>query len=522
MVTFTGVSASPGVVIGPVELLDHGSAGLHRIVCDPFRERALYDVAVVLAKDELRRLSQRAKGPDADILLFQIALLEDESFTNEIGDYIAAGAGGAAAVERAEQIFAKRLRDVDDEYIRERSVDVCDVCQRVVDILDGRPRRRLCLKRPSILVADRFFPSDLFSIDRRMVLGLASDQDSTVSHAAIMARGLGIPSVVQLGAGVAARAAGHRAILDAENGTGRLVIEPDGAQLAETDCKIALRRLHGRAPDPVAALPCLTKDGTAFRLLVSDNISPNARAGQLLPQGAAGIGLLRTESLILENISEEEQTELLQSRLRQLDGALLAVRSCDPYVDDDAPWAGEVRERLQGHRLYWPLVRAVLRCGGAGDLRLLFPQLDGVAAWDACCREVNACRAQLQDTGIDVVLPPLGCIVDMPSAAVMAADLIEHGAQLLAIDIEDLTRYTLGLTDAAEAPTRIAEPAVQRLVRLVLDAAQAHGVTVYLCGITVENYTALPAYLQLGIRNFCTEPAALLPLKKLLMEQTLA
>ena len=109
---FTGVSASPGVVIGPVEQIDHGTTGLHRIVCDPFRERALYDVAVVLAKDELRRLSQRAKGPDADILLFQIALLEDESFTNEIGDYIAAGAGGAAAVERAEQIFARRLRDV--------------------------------------------------------------------------------------------------------------------------------------------------------------------------------------------------------------------------------------------------------------------------------------------------------------------------------------------------------------------------------------------------------------------------
>ena len=139
----------------------------------------------MLAKDELRRLSQRAKGPDADILLFQIALLEDESFTNEIGDYIAAGAGGAAAVERAEQIL-RAAENVDDEYIRERSVDVCDVCRRVVDILDGRPRRRLHLKRPSILVADRFFPSDLFSLDRRMVLGLASDQDSTVSHAAIM------------------------------------------------------------------------------------------------------------------------------------------------------------------------------------------------------------------------------------------------------------------------------------------------------------------------------------------------
>ena len=118
MHTYTGVPASSGIVVGPVEQIDHGTTGLHRIVCDPFRERALYDVAVVLAKDELRRLSQRAKGPDADILLFQIALLEDESFTNEIGDYIAAGAGGAAAVERAEQIFADRLKNVDDEYIR--------------------------------------------------------------------------------------------------------------------------------------------------------------------------------------------------------------------------------------------------------------------------------------------------------------------------------------------------------------------------------------------------------------------
>ena len=271
MHTYTGVPASAGIVVGPVEQIDHGTTGLHRIVCDPFRERALYDVAVVLAKDELRRLSQRAKGPDADILLFQIALLEDESFTNEIGDYIAAGAGGAAAVERAEQIFADRLKNVDDEYIRERSVDVCDVCRRVVDILDGRPRRRLHLKRPSILVADRFFPSDLFSLDRRMVLGLASDQDSTISHAAIMARSMGIPAVVQLGDGAAAMAVGRRAILDADNGT--LVVEPDGAQIARVDCQIALSRLHGQQPDPVAALPCLTKGGTAFRLMQTCNLA---------------------------------------------------------------------------------------------------------------------------------------------------------------------------------------------------------------------------------------------------------
>lgn len=110
MQTFQGLAVSDGLTVGPVVRIDRGVAGLHRIVCDPFRERALYEAAIVLAKDELNRLQQHACGQDADILMFQIALLEDESFTNEIGDYIAAGAGSAAAVERAEQIFAGRLK----------------------------------------------------------------------------------------------------------------------------------------------------------------------------------------------------------------------------------------------------------------------------------------------------------------------------------------------------------------------------------------------------------------------------
>ena len=516
MHTYTGVPASAGIVVGPVEQIDHGTTGLHRIVCDPFRERALYDVAVVLAKDELRRLSQRAKGPDADILLFQIALLEDESFTNEIGDYIAAGAGGAAAVERAEQIFANRLKNVDDEYIRERSVDVCDVCRRVVDILDGRPRRRLHLKRPSILVADRFFPSDLFSLDRRMVLGLASNQDSTVSHAAIMARSMGIPAVVQLGDGAAAMAVGHRAILDADSGT--LVVEPDGAQIAQADCKIALRRLHGHQPDPVEALPCLTKNGTAFRLMPTGNISDDAAPSVL---SAAGIGIIRTETALLYDQSVERQTERLRALLQDAEGVPVLVRSGDIRADDDAPWTGEMKARLQGHRLFKPQIKAMLRAARDGDLRVVFPMIADVDDWDTCMREVQTCREELQAEGCETGPLMMGCVVDMPGAALMAQDLIEHGAQLLAVDVEDLTRYTLGLVEnPTAAVSQLANPAVLRLVKGVVDAAAARGVQVYLCGITVAAVKAMPEYLKLGVRTFSVEPAALLPLKKLLMEQT--
>ena len=499
MHTYTGVPASAGIVVGPVEQIDHGTTGLHRIVCDPFRERALYDVAVVLAKDELRRLSQRAKGPDADILLFQIALLEDESFTNEIGDYIAAGAGGAAAVERAEQIF----------------VDVCDVCRRVVDILDGRPRRRLHLKRPSILVADRFFPSDLFSLDRRMVLGLASDQDSTISHAAIMARSMGIPAVVQLGDGAAAMAVGRRAILDADNGT--LVVEPDGAQIARVDCQIALSRLHGQQPDPVAALPCLTKGGTAFRLMQTCNLIDNEVPHT---QGAAGIGIVRSESAILYDQSEQTQTSRLKEYLRSAEGVPVVLRTCDTRADDDAPWSAELQARLGGDRLFKSQICALLRAAPEGHLRVVFPMVKDAADWDSCLQEVNDCKDELQISGVEIGMPMLGCVIDMPSAALMAADIMDRGAQLMVIDAEDLTRYTLGLVhNPTAAVGQLTNPAVLRLVKSVVEQAAARSVPVYVCGITVAAVSAMPEYLKLGVRTFSAEPAALLPLKKLLMEQ---
>ena len=321
--------------------------------------------------------------------------------------------------------------------------------------------------------------------------------------------------------GVAALAAGHRAILDAsDNGTATLVIEPDGAHVAQADCKIAQSRLHGRTPDPVAALPCLTKDGTAFRLLAATNASSDPE--EPLPQGAAGIGLLRTESIILDDIPEDAQFERLQEKLQCSDGAMIAVRTCDTNADDDSPWTAEMRKRLHGHRLFWPQIKALLRAAPYGDLRVLFPMIAGVEDWDTCLQEVDTCREELRREGHEITPPPFGCIVDMPSAALLAGELIEHGAQMLAIDIEDLTRYTLALVqDSDAAVSRVDNPAVQRLVKEVLQQAKAHGVEVYLCGITIESISRIPVYLHLGVRTFSVEPAALLPLKKLLMEETL-
>lgn len=516
MYKFTGIPASSGVSVGPVVPIDHGTTGLHRIVRDPFRERALYEAAIVLAKDELCRLQQHARGEDADILTFQIALLEDESFTNEIGDYIAAGAGSAAAVERAEQIFVSRLSNVDSDYIRERSVDVCDACRRVVAILDGRPRRRVQLTRPSILVSDQFFPSDLFALDRSLVLGLASDNDSATSHAVILARSMGIPAVTGLGDGVTNLAVGHRVIVDGE--TGVLIIEPTAVHLAEADRRIALIRHRHEIPDPVAALPCLTRDGEPFKLLGTTSLTTPATIGDSLRSGAAGLGLVRTESVILEDFSEDRQYQMYTEVIAAAEGLPVAIRTCDPGADDEASWTQEIKARMNGNRLFRPQILALLRAGTEGDLRVLLPMIPDAEAWQACMAEVEDCRQELRARGVPFRQDlPFGCVIDMPSAALMAGDILDSGAQLLGIDVDDLTRYTCGLSRTDE-DYRADTPAVLRLVKNVVQEAEAHGqIPVYLNGITMAELPAIPALLRTGMRRFSTENSLLASLKATLI-----
>lgn len=518
MKRFQGLSVSPGLVEGPVVRIDRGAVGLHRIVSDPFRERALYEAAIVLAKDELRRLQQHACGQDADILMFQIALLEDDSFTNEIGDYIAAGAGSAAAVERAEQIFAGRLRNVDDDYIRERSVDVCDVCRRVVDILDGRPRRRLHLTEPSILAADLFYPSDMFGQEPGKIIGIVSERDSETSHAAIMARSMGIPALCQVGDGVAETVAGHRVILDAENGT--LTMDPSPEHLEKTRRRLEEMRRAKQQPDPLLKAPCRTKDGTPFTLLASANCSTPQTIPLALEAGAFGIGLVRTESVAIEEADEDEQTELYSACLRSAGGKPVTIRTCDWGADDGRQWCYGVREQVCDESVVMAQFRALMRAGTEGDLRIVIPMIADAEAWRSRMELLDRCRAELEQRGIpfreDI---PVGCLIDLPAAALLAGEIIDSGAHFLVVDVNDLTRYTCGTTHKEAGPAyRADSPAVLRLVRGVLEAAKARGVQVCFCGVGQADVPGMTAYLRTGARNFCTETSCLASLKAALID----
>ena len=264
-------------------------------------------------------------------------------------------------------------------------------------------------------------------------------------------------------------------------------------------------------------LPCLTKGGTAFRLMQTCNLIDNEVPHT---QGAAGIGIVRSESAILYDQSEQTQTSRLKEYLRSAEGVPVVLRTCDTRADDDAPWSAELQARLGGDRLFKSQIRALLRAAPEGHLRVVFPMVKDAADWDTCLQEVNNCKDELQISGVEIGMPMLGCVIDMPSAALMAADIMDRGAQLMVIDAEDLTRYTLGLVhNPTAAVGQLTNPAVLRLVKSVVEQAAARSVPVYICGITVAAVSAMPEYLKLGVRTFSAEPAALLPLKKLLMEQ---
>ena len=522
MPAFKGIKVSPGVAVGPVARLDRGIVGLHRIVSDPFRERALYEAAIVLAKDELTCLQQRAQGADADILMFQIALLEDESFTNEIGDYIAAGAGSAAAVERAEQIFAARLNNVDNDYIRQRSVDVRDACRRVVDILDGRPRQKLHLTKPSILVADLFFPSDIFALDRSMILGIAADNDSETSHAAIMARTMGIPAVFGLGNGVAALAEGRDVLIDGQAGT--LTIDPTPDEIAQANHRFALLQRKNRKRHALAGKPCVTRDGTQVSLYASASSPEDIE--NAMHAGADAIGLVRTEQLLLDHLGEEKQYYYYINCLGAAGGRPVTVRTGDVGADDAAPWVEDVRRAAENRRRLSTQIAALLRAGTRGGLRVVLPMITGPEEWDDVMAEVERCKERLHRRGVEYDRDlEFGCLIEIPAAALVADQIMDHGAKFLAIDIDDLVRYTVaaGRPESQRGRYERADvPAVRRLVDMVCRMAADRGIPVYMCGIMAGALPEMEAYLRDGIRGFCLEWISLNDLKAEFMEIDLA
>ncbi len=535
MQMYQGATASPGLVMGPVRRLQHSGPGLERVVQTPGREQALLNAAVVLAKDELRLLEEAAVGTDKDIFLFQQVMLDDPGLNREIASYIAAGAGAAPAVERAAQLYAGRIEAADDDYIRQRAMDVLDACRRVVNILDGRPRTPLRLETPSILVSEYIYPSDIVSIGRGMLLGVACAEGSEQSHASIIARTMGIPAVVQLGAGFLSQNCAAGAVLDADNG--RLILEPDEAVRKDAQRRIVgASILKKRLAALGAAGPCRTKDGAHVALMASCSGPEDVELA--MQAGAEGVGLLRSEFSIMAGRipSEEEQYYFYLSCLQAAGGKPVTVRTFDIGADKSVPGLTEdspnpalgmrgLRMSLAHPQMFEEQLCALLRAGAKGPLRVAIPMVSCPEDWQRAMHHVEKARRTLRRRGVVFNEEmEFGCMVETPSAALLAGDILAAGCRFLVVGTNDLVQYTYA---ADRLDGRFSDffsarsPAVHRLVGMVLEAAAGTGAPVCICGVHAGSPNQVVRYARQGVRCFSTEAASLLQVKARLLEEDL-
>ena len=527
-----GVSASPGLVLGQVSRLERHVETFSTGPFDPERELRQLEDAVRTAQSELDSMAERAASTEQAILQFQSMMLDDEGMMNEVRFCIKAGISAAAAMDKVGQRYADQLANMkDNPYMQLRSVDILDATSRVINILGNRPRMWLALDHPVILAADRLMPTDLFSVPSGMILGVVTTEGSGQSHAAIIARAMNIPGIVQVGADFLEDCDGRTVILDATKG--ECILDPDAVARQQAEARICELQRENEEMRVLGRQPGYTRDGAAFELLA--NCFGPEDIDTAMQSGARGVGLLRSSYMMMPGHAMDEQEQYLfyTSCLAAAKGKMVTVRTFDFGADRTMADAYQgvqssklglrgIRSSLRNLPQMAVQICALMRAAAKGPLRVMFPMVTDIEDWDSAMQVVDYCRRKLAERGVEFEPDvPFGVMLSVPAACLTAEDFTAHGCQFFVIGTNDLTQYTHAVSRElaiAEHYYRPASPAMKKLIAMVVDAARKADIPVTICGLAVGNAVNATQYLHLGLRSFSMSPQNLLTIKKALRD----
>jgi phosphocarrier protein FPr len=523
----SGVAVAPGIVIAPARRLTAPArpAVPDTPPGDPADERARLDAALAAARHDVQGarddVAGRAGGGEAAIFDAHLLLLDDAALLEPARGAIDAGRSAARAWSDAAAATAESYRSLDDPYLRERAADVQDVGDRVLRHLVGAAAPVAAPSEPGVLVVGDLTPGEAAALDPQFVQGLVLAHGGATSHAAILSRALGIPSVAGLGAGVLAIAEGTPLVLDGAAGT--LEVDPAPERLAELQrAREAAQERHRHALEHARA-PARTRDGTTIEVMA--NVGAPKDAAAAVGLGADGVGLLRTEFLFLDRDdapSEEEQVAVYEEIAAALEGRPLVLRTLDagadkplrflPQEPEENPFLGVRGVRLTlGHPdLFATQLRAALTVARRFPVQVMFPMVATLAEFRAARGLLETARAAVGGPEI-----PVGVMVEVPAVA-LAAERFAREADFLSIGTNDLTQYTMAAergNDALSGLLAGPQPPVLRLVAAVAEGAAAHGRWAGVCGELAGDPAAAVLLAGLGIREL-SMAAPLIPAVK--------
>ncbi|NLE21865.1 MAG: phosphoenolpyruvate--protein phosphotransferase [Actinobacteria bacterium] len=524
----TGIAASPGVAAGPACRLHRAVPGpLDAPAEDPSTEWAALQSALRAAAGEVERsrasLALRTREHDAAILDAHLLLLDDEALLEAAREAVLTrGEPAARAWAEAVNAAARDWEALEDPYQRARAEDLRDLGARVLRHLAGSE----ATGDPSpegILVAQDLSPADVADLDTARTAGIALAGGSATSHAAILARALGVPVVAGAGAALLAVADGTPLAVDGDAGT--VTVAPSPERLAAVARRREEQAGEAAAAQAAAGGPAVTRDGLA--VAVEANIGGPHDVPAAVAAGADGVGLLRTEFLFQGAASmpdEGEQAAAYAAVADALGGRPLTVRTLDAGADKPLPYLAVPPEAnpflgLRGLRLSLARpgqlgrqLRAILRAAAGRTIRVMFPMVADVDELRRALAVLDEARASLTDEGVPVPAHlETGIMLEVPAAALLAEKLAPL-VDFFSVGTNDLTQYTLAAERGNAGVAALFDPlhpAVLGLIARASAAATATGRRLAVCGEVAGDRLAVPLLVGLGVSELSMNPVAI-------------